>query len=90
MLADKDRIFLNLYGAHDWRLEGAKQRGAWNATADMMSAGRDWIIQQVKDSGLRGRGGAGVGPLHERPADGPGQRLPGHRSVIPRHLRAQA
>ena len=59
MIADKDRIFLNLYGRHDWRLEGAKQRGAWNATKDMIDAGRDWIIQQVKDSGLRGRGGAG-------------------------------
>jgi len=59
MLADKDRIFLNLYGVHDWGLEGAKKRGAWNAVPDMISAGRDWIIQQVKDSGLRGRGGAG-------------------------------
>ena len=59
MIADKDRIFLNLYGRHDWRLEGAKHRGAWNATKDMIDAGRDWIIQQVKDSGLRGRGGAG-------------------------------
>jgi NADH-quinone oxidoreductase subunit F len=59
MLADKDRIFLNLYGAHGADLERAKQRGAWNGTADMIAAGRDWIIQQVKDSGLRGRGGAG-------------------------------
>jgi NADH-quinone oxidoreductase subunit F len=59
MLADKDRIFLNLYGMHDWGLEGAKKRGAWNATPDMISAGRDWMIQQIKDSGLRGRGGAG-------------------------------
>jgi NADH-quinone oxidoreductase subunit F len=59
MLADKDRIFLNLYGAQDWRLEAAKKRGAWNATKDMIDCGRDWIIQQVKDSGLRGRGGAG-------------------------------
>jgi NADH-quinone oxidoreductase subunit F len=59
MLADKDRIFLNLYGQHDWRLEAAKKRGAWNGTGDMLSAGRDWIIQQIKDSGLRGRGGAG-------------------------------
>ncbi|MET0181354.1 MAG: NADH-quinone oxidoreductase subunit NuoF [Caulobacterales bacterium] len=60
MLADRDRIFLNLYGVHDWRLEGARRRGAWNATPDMISAGRGWIIQQIKDSGLRGRGGAGV------------------------------
>jgi NADH-quinone oxidoreductase subunit F len=59
MLADKDRIFLNLYGLHDWRLEAAKKRGAWNATGDMLDCGRDWIIQQVKESGLRGRGGAG-------------------------------
>ncbi len=59
MLEDKDRIFLNLYGLQDWRLEAARRRGAWNATPDMISAGRDWIIQQIKDSGLRGRGGAG-------------------------------
>ncbi len=61
ILQDKDRIFLNLYGFHDWRLEGAKQRGCWNGTADMISLGRDWIIAQVKNSGLRGRGGAGFG-----------------------------
>ena len=59
ILEDKDRIFTNLYGLQDWRLEAAKQRGAWNATADMLSAGRDWIITNVKNSGLRGRGGAG-------------------------------
>ncbi|MCR6643268.1 MAG: NADH-quinone oxidoreductase subunit NuoF [Terricaulis sp.] len=59
VLADKDRIFLNLYGNRGADLESAKQRGAWNATKDMLDAGRDWIIQQLKDSGLRGRGGAG-------------------------------
>jgi NADH-quinone oxidoreductase subunit F len=59
MLADKDRIFLNLYGLQDWRLEAAKRRGAWNAVKDMLDCGRDWIIQQTKESGLRGRGGAG-------------------------------
>ncbi|MBT8472018.1 MAG: NADH-quinone oxidoreductase subunit NuoF, partial [Marinicaulis sp.] len=59
MLEDKDRIFTNLYGLHDWRLEAAKKRGAWNGTADLIRMGHDWIIQQVKDSGLRGRGGAG-------------------------------
>ena len=32
ILEDKDRIFTNLYGFHDWTLEGAKSRGAWNAT----------------------------------------------------------
>ena len=59
MLQDKDRIFTNLYGLQDWRLEAAKKRGAWNGTKDILAMGRDWIIQQVKDSGLRGRGGAG-------------------------------
>lgn len=61
ILEDKDRIFTNLYGLQDWRLEGAKKRGAWNATKDMLDCGRDWVIDQVKNSGLRGRGGAGFG-----------------------------
>ena len=34
MLADKDRIFLNLYGNHGADLENAKKRGAWNGTAE--------------------------------------------------------
>jgi NADH-quinone oxidoreductase subunit F len=59
ILEDKDRIFTNLYGLQDWGLEAAKRRGAWNATADILSVGRDWIIDQIKTSGLRGRGGAG-------------------------------
>ena len=59
MLQDKDRIFTNLYGLQDWRLEAARQRGAWNGTADIIRMGQDWIINQIKDSGLRGRGGAG-------------------------------
>ncbi len=61
LLQDKDRIFTNLYGFHDWGLAGAKQRGCWNATPDMLGMGRDWIIAQIKNSGLRGRGGAGFG-----------------------------
>jgi NADH-quinone oxidoreductase subunit F len=61
ILEDKDRIFTNLYGFQDWRLPEAKRRGAWNATPDILSCGRDWIIDQIKASGLRGRGGAGFG-----------------------------
>ncbi|MDZ4364508.1 MAG: hypothetical protein U0943_14190, partial [Brevundimonas sp.] len=59
LLEDKDRIFTNLYGLQDWGLEGAKARGCWNATPDMLAMGRDWLITNVKNSGLRGRGGAG-------------------------------
>jgi len=36
ILQDKDRIFTNLYGLHDWGLEGAKRRGAWNGTKDIV------------------------------------------------------
>lgn len=59
MLADKDRIFRNLYGQHDWRLDGARRRGAWDGTKAILEKGHDWIIEEVKASGLRGRGGAG-------------------------------
>ncbi|MGZ3327138.1 MAG: hypothetical protein ACXU85_08240, partial [Xanthobacteraceae bacterium] len=59
MLQDKDRIFTNLYGLHDWGLAGARARGAWDGTKAMLEKGRDWIINEVKASGLRGRGGAG-------------------------------
>jgi NADH-quinone oxidoreductase subunit F len=59
MLEDKDRIFLNLYGYEDWRLAGARARGAWSDTKALIDKGHDWIINEVKASGLRGRGGAG-------------------------------
>tara|TARA_R110002110_G_scaffold34834_4_gene118138 strand:- start:9347 stop:10636 length:1290 start_codon:yes stop_codon:yes gene_type:complete len=59
MLEDKDRIFTNLYGLHDWRLKAARSRGDWDGTADIIARGRDWILDEMKKSGLRGRGGAG-------------------------------
>ncbi|MEG9883109.1 MAG: NADH-quinone oxidoreductase subunit NuoF [Hyphomicrobiales bacterium] len=59
MLADQDRIFTNLYGLHDPGLKGAMQRGAWDRTKSFIARGHEWIIAQIKDSGLRGRGGAG-------------------------------
>jgi NADH-quinone oxidoreductase subunit F len=59
MLADKDRIFRNLYGLEDWGLEGARARGAWDGTKAIIDKGRDWIVNEMKASGLRGRGGAG-------------------------------
>jgi NADH-quinone oxidoreductase subunit F len=59
MLDDKDRIFRNLYGRGDWGLAGARARGAWDGTKAILEKGRDAIITEVKNSGLRGRGGAG-------------------------------
>src|SRR6202167_1962148 len=59
MLEDKDRIFTNLYGQGDWHLKGAQSRGAWSGTKGFIEKGRDWIVNEVKGSGLRGRGGAG-------------------------------
>jgi NADH-quinone oxidoreductase subunit F len=58
-LADKDRIFTNLYGVQDWRLPAAQKRGNWDGTKAILEKGRDGIIDEVKASGLRGRGGAG-------------------------------
>ncbi|BBE34883.1 NADH-quinone oxidoreductase subunit NuoF [Sphingosinicella microcystinivorans] len=58
-LEDKDRIFTNLYGFQDWGVKGALKRGDWDGTKDFLAKGQDWIIEQVKASGLRGRGGAG-------------------------------
>ena len=58
-LSDKDRIFTNLYGTQPWNLRDAQGRGDWDGTAGFIAKGRDWIIEEVKNSGLRGRGGAG-------------------------------
>ena len=47
MLTDKDRIFKNLYGLHDWGLEGARARGAWDGTKAILERGRDGIINEM-------------------------------------------
>ena len=58
-LEDKDRIFTNIHGFHDWGLKGAQARGQWDKTGAIIKKGRDWVIDEMKASGLRGRGGAG-------------------------------
>ncbi|KXS11759.1 NADH dehydrogenase flavo protein 1, mitochondrial [Gonapodya prolifera JEL478] len=58
-LPDQDRIFTNLYGNFDWTLKGAMRRGDWYRTKDILGKGKDWIINEMKASGMRGRGGAG-------------------------------
>jgi NADH-quinone oxidoreductase subunit F len=61
MLQDRDRIFTNLYGFHAPGLEAARKRGAWDGTKFLLEKGRDWIIDEMKKSGLRGRAVAGLG-----------------------------
>ncbi|MFY8194155.1 MAG: NADH-quinone oxidoreductase subunit F, partial [Novosphingobium sp.] len=58
-LQDKDRIFTNVYGFQPWNLASARQRGDWDNTKALMERGQDAIIEEIKASGLRGRGGAG-------------------------------
>ena len=59
MLADKDRIFTNLYGFHSPGLREAQMRGAWDSTKMLLDRGAGWVVNEMKASGLRGRGGAG-------------------------------
>ncbi|WP_179378460.1 NADH-quinone oxidoreductase subunit NuoF [Jannaschia marina] len=59
MLQDQDRIFTNIYGMADRSLAGAQSRGHWDGTKDLIGLGRDKIVEIMKASGLRGRGGAG-------------------------------
>ena len=59
MLSDEDRIFKNLYNDFGWDVESAVARGDWSQTKELISKGKDWIVNEVKESELRGRGGAG-------------------------------
>lgn len=74
-MKDEDRIFTNLYGRHDWKLKGAIRRGDWYKTKEILAKGSNWILDEIKQSGLRGRGGAGFPTgmkwgFMNRPSDG--------------------
>ena len=92
MLADKDRIFTNLYGYQPWSLKAAQARGDWDDTKALMAAGQDAIIEEIKASGLRGRGGAGFPTgmkwsfMPKEPQARPAE-LPGHQR---RRIRARS
>lgn len=58
-LRDQDRIFQNLYGRYPADLKSAKKMGDWHKTKEILLKGDEWIISEIKASGLRGRGGAG-------------------------------
>ncbi|MBS71165.1 MAG: NADH-quinone oxidoreductase subunit F [Rhodobiaceae bacterium] len=59
MLKNEDKIFTNIFGANSTEIGAAIRRGNWDSTKTLLSKGKDWIIEELKASGLRGRGGAG-------------------------------
>ncbi len=59
MLKEENKIFKNLHGQDDWKLKGAIKRNVWKNTKEILSKGSDYIIEEIKKSELRGRGGAG-------------------------------
>ena len=59
MLKEEDKIFKNLYNELGWEIDKSINREDWKNTKEIISKGRDWIINEIKTSELRGRGGAG-------------------------------
>ena len=59
MLKNQDYIFRNLNGYNSYKLSDARKRGDWSNTKKIIQKGAEWIIEEIKLSGLRGRGGAG-------------------------------
>ena len=59
MLNKEDKIFMNLHGFDDPFLQGALDRGIWSNTKEILKKEPNEIIELVKASQLRGRGGAG-------------------------------
>ena len=81
MLDDKDRIFTNVYGFQPWNLDAARKRGDWDDTKALMARGQDQIIEDIKASGLRGRGGAGF-PTGMKWSFMPKENKPGKPSFL--------
>ena len=59
MILAENRIFNNIINKKEPLLNNSLQLGDWNNTAEFLSKEPTWIAQQIKDSGLKGRGGAG-------------------------------
>ena len=54
MLKPEDKIFKNLYNELGWEIENAIKRDDWKDTKNIISKGRERIINEVKTSELRG------------------------------------
>ena len=59
MIKKSNIIFSNLYGSQDPYISAAISRGDWLNTKKILRSSRQNIIETIKQSGLRGRGGAG-------------------------------
>ena len=60
MLKDEDRIFTNLYNDQGEDVFSDQKDGDWKNTNEIIKKGREWIINEIKSSEIRGRGGAGL------------------------------
>ena len=48
MLKEENKIFKNLYNEFGWEIENSLKRDDWKNTKDIISKGREWIINEVK------------------------------------------
>ena len=47
MLKEEDKIFKNLYGFDDWSLAGAKKRGMWSNTKEIIEKGLKNRLEEI-------------------------------------------
>ena len=59
MISSENIIFSDLYGFDGNSIAKSEKRGDWDNTKSLLDNGSEWIINEVKASELRGRGGAG-------------------------------
>ena len=52
MLKQENKIFKNLYNDLGWEIDNALKREDWKDTKNLISKGREWIINEVKTSEL--------------------------------------
>lgn len=81
MLKPEDRIFANIHNRKDVTLQEARKRGDWKDIQKFLDKEPDWIIEEVKKSGLRGRGGAGF-PTGMKWSFMPKEKVPGRPSYL--------
>ena len=59
MIKKENIIFTNLYGNSDVSINSSIKRGDWKNLSKILKMKKQDVINVIKDSGLRGRGGAG-------------------------------